>query len=123
MVAPVHHHLIIRAEVKKPMSDVEVTKTWLDELVTKIGMKKVSGPHVAYIEKEGNKGITGCVIIETSHIAFHVWDETNPALVQLDVYTCSCLPLEAVFEHLDVMQPRKIEYKFLDREHGLKFVK
>jgi S-adenosylmethionine/arginine decarboxylase-like enzyme len=123
MAVPVHHHLIVRAEVKKPLSDVELTKTWLDELVTKIGMKKVSGPHAAYVEKEGNKGVTGCVIIETSHIALHVWDETNPALVQLDVYTCSCLPLEAVFEHLDVMQPRKIEYKFLDREHGLKFVK
>lgn len=123
MAAPVHHHLIVRAEVKKPLTDVEVTKIWLAELVDKIGMKKVLGPHAAYVDKEGNKGVTGVVIIETSHIALHVWDETSPALVQLDVYTCSCLPLEVVFDHLDLMQPRKIEYKFLDREHGLKFVK
>ena len=27
---------------------------------------------------EGNRGITGIAVIETSHIAIHVWDEFNP---------------------------------------------
>ena len=37
----------------------------------------------------GNRGVTAFAIIETSHIAMHIWDEPNPALVQLDVYTCA----------------------------------
>lgn len=115
----VHQHLIVRAEVENPTMDKDHAVRWLDVLVTKIGMKKVTGPHVGYVEKEGNKGITGVVIIETSHIAIHIWDEISPALVQLDVYTCSTLDLNVVFEHLKEMNPVKIEYKFIDREHGL----
>jgi S-adenosylmethionine/arginine decarboxylase-like enzyme len=97
----------------------ETTASWLKELVEKIGMKIVSGPHAAYVDKEGNKGVTGVVIIETSHCAIHVWDECSPSLMQLDVYTCSPLTISDVFEHMKVFEPSKIEYKFLDREFGL----
>jgi len=118
----VHQHLIIRAEVKQPPKQEEQTITWLSELVQKIGMKVVSGPHSKYVDKPGNMGITGVVIIETSHIAIHVWDEADPSLIQLDVYTCSCLDIDTVFDHMAVFEPIKIEYKFLDREHELKLV-
>ncbi len=118
----VHQHLIIRAEVKNPPTDEEFTKNWLTELVNKIGMKIVSGPHAKYVSKEGNEGMTGVVIIETSHCAIHVWDRANPPLIQLDVYTCSCMDINTVFEHMSVFEPTKVEYKYLDRETGLKLV-
>ena len=118
----VHQHLIIRAEVKNPPTDEDFTKNWLTDLVNKIGMKIVSGPHAKYVSKEGNEGMTGVVIIETSHCAIHVWDRANPPLVQLDVYTCSCMDINTVFEHMDTFEPVKIEYKYLDRENELKLV-
>jgi len=37
----------------------------------------------------GNQGLTSVTIIETSHIAVHVWDEVSPALMQMDVYSCA----------------------------------
>ena len=46
----------------------------------------------------------------------HIWDEPSPALVQLDVYTCSEMKPEQVLPFLEVMEPTKIEWKFLDRE-------
>jgi S-adenosylmethionine/arginine decarboxylase-like enzyme len=52
----------------------------------------------------------------------HVWDETDLALMQFDVYTCGALDIKKVFEALDVFVPQKMEYKFLDREHGLNHV-
>lgn len=116
----VHKHLIIRSEVENPPMSAEETIVWLRELVEKIGMKIVSGPHAAYVDKEGNKGVTGVVIIETSHCAIHVWDEVKPALLQLDVYTCSTLNINDVLEHMKVFKPAKMEYKFLDREFGLR---
>ena len=58
-------------------------------------------------------------IIETSHIAMHVWDEPSPALIQLDVYTCGSLDINIIFEELKQFEPVKVEYKYLDREHGL----
>ena len=118
----VHQHLIIRAEVNNPPKKEEQTINWLTDLVSKIGMKIVSGPHSKYVNKPGNMGITGVVIIETSHIAIHVWDEGSPALIQLDVYTCSPLNLDTVFEHIQEFEPVKVEYKYLDREHGLKTI-
>ena len=118
----VHQHIIIRAEVEKPLNDVDQTRQWMDELIEKINMKKLAGPLVEYCDQPGNKGITAVVIIETSHCALHIWDECNPGLVQLDVYTCSTLPKNKVLEHLQIMEPTKVEYKVLDREHGLQIL-
>lgn len=114
-----HEHLIVRSKVEKPIANIEDGRRWLTELVNRINMKILAGPFVEYCEKEGNRGFTGAVIIETSHIAMHIWDEEHPALVQLDVYTCSDLPLDDVFAHFNVLQPVELSYKFLDRENGL----
>lgn len=119
---PYHQHLIVRAEVAQPYVDTELTAHWLEVLIDRINMKKLAGPLVKYCEVPGNRGLTAVVIIETSHIAMHIWDEVNPALVQLDVYTCSYLPIPEVLDHLQVMAPTKLEYKFLDREHDLTFI-
>ena len=115
----VHKHIIIRAEVAKPLTDKEETRRWIDELIEKIGMKKLAGPIVEYCEIPGNRGITSAAVIETSHIAMHVWDETDPGLLQLDVYSCSELPIDKVVEHIQVMEPVEIKYKVLDREKNL----
>jgi S-adenosylmethionine/arginine decarboxylase-like enzyme len=49
----------------------------------------------------------------------HVWDEDNPALVQLDVYTCGPLDPYDVVKALRDFHPVKIEMKYLDRENQL----
>ena len=38
-------------------------------------------------------------------------------LIQLDVYSCSEFDPETIFEHIQIMKPKKIDYKFLDREN------
>ena len=114
-----HQHLIIRSEVEKPITDVEFAQKWFKDLVEKINMKILSGPYVEYSNQKGNEGLTGVVVIETSHCALHIWDREKPALAQLDIYTCSDLPIDIVFEHLKIMKPIKTHYKFIDREKGL----
>ena len=115
----VHKHLIIRAEVEKPPLESEWVVDWLAGLVDKIGMKVCSGPYSEYVDVPGNAGVTGVVIIETSHIAIHVWDEPEPALMQLDVYTCGPFEPQLIFDALNEFSPTKVEYKYLDREDGL----
>lgn len=117
----VHKHLIIRAEVKNPPKDEEksIMEKWFVKLIEDIDMKLLAGPYIKYVHVEGNKGMTGVCIIETSHIAMHVWDEPNPALIQLDVYTCGPIDIGVVFDALRIFDPVKIEYKFLDRENNL----
>jgi len=115
----VHKHLIIRAEVTDPPKNEEFVKFWMTNLIETIGMKILMGPFVKYLDKEGNRGITTVTIIETSHIAMHVWDEGNPSLIQLDVYTCGPLDPSLVVEKLKQFNPVKVEMKYLDREHNL----
>jgi len=94
---------------------------FLQDLVDKIDMKIIKGPFAAYVDKDGNKGLTAIVMIETSHIAFHIWDEVDPGLIQFDLYTCGQLELDRVIslfkETFDVVN---MDYVLFDREHGFK---
>ena len=117
----IHKHLIIRAEVNNPPTDPKTLEQWLKGFIGFIDMKIMMGPYVAYCDKEGNRGITGIAVIETSHIAMHVWDEPVPAMMQLDVYSCAEFDPYRIADKLkqdfDVV---KLDYKFLNRETGLK---
>lgn len=114
-----HKHLIIRAELKNPPKCAEAIQDWMKLLVDKIGMKILMGPYAVYSDMVGNQGLTAVTIIETSHIAMHVWDEVEPALMQLDVYTCSTLNVDDVFLALSDFVPVNVEFKYIDREYGL----
>ena len=117
----VHKHLIIRAEANKVPTDEEQLTKWLKDFREFIGMNILMGPYVKYCTMEGNRGITGIAVIETSHIAIHVWDEPVPALMQMDVYSCADFDpykiANKIKEDFDVV---KIDYKYLNRETGLK---
>ena len=112
---PVHKHLIIRAEVNSPITSEKEIKKWLRNVVKKIDMKIIKGPYASYVQKEGNRGITGVVMIETSHIAIHVWDEERPALVQCDVYSCAEFSSNEVLAEFIPFDVVKIDHILLNR--------
>jgi S-adenosylmethionine/arginine decarboxylase-like enzyme len=120
----IHKHLIIRAEVNNPPKDVDKLTEWLKDFIASINMKVMLGPYIAYCNNEGNRGITGVAVIETSHIAIHVWDEPMPALMQIDIYSCAefnpYLIADKLKKDFDVV---KMDYKFLNRETGLKSIR
>lgn len=115
-----HKHLIIRSEVLEPILDPLVAEDWMKRLIQAIGMKLFRGPISGCTVTEGNHGVTCVAIIETSHIALHIWDDIHPGLVQLDVYSCADFEISSVLLFLGEMNPVKTEYKFLNRETGLK---
>ena len=101
--------------MKSPIANEKGIRKWLRTLVNKIDMKIIKGPYASYVSKEGNRGITGVVMIETSHIAIHIWDEESPALVQCDVYSCAEFSVGEVLRHFIVMEPVTIEHVLFDR--------
>ena len=117
-----HKHLIVRADIAWSPKEEDLNKVsdWIRSLIKKIQMKLLAGPYTTYVNELGNKGMTSVAIIETSHIALHIWDETNPGLMQLDVYSCADFSPQDVFDEVEKMfDTKKIEYKFLDREKEL----
>lgn len=117
-----HKHLIVRADIAKCPQEEDLNKIsdWIRGLIRKIDMKLLAGPYTTYVNEKGNKGMTSVAIIETSHIALHIWDEAVPGLLQLDVYSCANFNPQDVFEKVnEIFQTVKMEYKFLDREKEL----
>ena len=121
-----HKHLIVRADIGWCPQEEDLNKIsdWIRSLIKKIDMKLLAGPYTTYVGEKGNKGMTSVAIIETSHIALHIWDEVSPGLMQLDVYSCANFNPPDVFDKINALfQTIKMEYKFLDREKELVEVK
>ena len=117
-----HKHLLIRAEVLNcPKKDeMGYVLSWMTSLITSINMKLMQGPNISYVDQKGNRGITCMALIETSHIVLHIWDETEPGLFQLDVYSCKSFDMGIVIKSLNAsFKINKLQYKFLDRKSDL----
>jgi len=124
MLPPLQHkHLLVRAEVTKPAFQFFDIDNAMLNLVKKIDMKILSGPHSIWCGVQGNVGWSSACIIETSSITFHSWMESHYPVIQLDVYSCKDFEVETVLKWLDQFEPKQIDYKFLDREHNFKTIK
>jgi S-adenosylmethionine/arginine decarboxylase-like enzyme len=116
-----HKHLIINATIGNPILEEQDAIDFLTELVSSIDMKIIKGPFAHYVEADGNRGMTATVMIETSHIAFHIWDEKDPAEIKFDLYTCGSLDAGQVLQILDKQFGfSSVEWMLLDREEGFK---
>lgn len=118
-----HKHLLVNAKVIDPITSEEDGIEFLKDLVNRINMKIIKGPFASYVDVPGNRGLTAMVMIETSHIAFHIWDETTPSMLQFDLYTCGELDKQVV---LDALNERfavdYMDYVLFDREDGFVIV-
>lgn len=114
-----HKHLLINANVKNPMASEEEAIDFLTRLVKRVNMKIIKGPFASYVDKPGNRGLTAIVMIETSHIAFHIWDETDPGLIQFDLYTCGELNIKDTLDFFkEAFTIDTLDYVVFDREYG-----
>jgi len=114
MFVPIHKHMIVKAEIYKPLTDAGYAKKFLASLVKRIGMVPVTEPQAVYVAESGNEGFTGSINLATSHIAFHIWD--NAKLMMLDVYSCKEFNPGDVLQHIDGMIGlEKYEYMIIDR--------
>ena len=120
-----HKHLVLRAEVINcPAEDsLHEILDWMKTLIKKIDLKLMQGPAISYVDQPGNRGTTCMALIETSHIVIHIWDEPNPGLIQLDIYSCKEFNLEIVMKHIkEYFNVLNMQYKFLDRTSGMKII-
>lgn len=119
-----HKHLIIRAEVKNPPKNKALIEKWLSNLVSSINMVELAPARAIYSDMPGNRGMTADVLLNTSNCVIHTWDEVDPGIFMMDLYTCGELDpyMDTIFDLLQVFEPVKIEYMYLDRESGLKIL-
>ena len=114
-----HNHIIIKAQINKPPKDIRFIRKWIKKLINAIGMKRLGQPSAHYVNDKGNRGLTCLAVLSTSHIALHTWDEVSPALLQLDVYSCSDLDKKIVFKYIEQFEPKEIDYVTIDRNKAI----
>ena len=112
---PFHQHLIVKGKFKSPTKSVEVLNKWLIDLVHKVDMEVLAGPNSVYCDHPGNEGITGTIVLSTSHASIHMWDSELPGLFQFDIYSCKPFGSSVVLEHLDQFEMSEYEFINLDR--------
>ena len=113
-----HQHVLIKAHVVNPPRSEEALNQWLRETVAAVRMQVCIEPRSFYVSIPGNEGLTGQIGLSTSHLAVHIWDEVQPAMVQLDLY--SCAPFES-WEVLDMLRKWGLidaELMMIDRNRG-----
>lgn len=78
-----------------------IAERFLVDLVARIGMRVLGSPHI-YAEDHG--GVSGIVVLSTSHIALHTQvrkvKEVTYGFFTLDVYSCRDFPVEPVRDML-----------------------
>ena len=94
-----HKHLLLKGNIKHipTNSDAISIKVWMERFIKSNGMQLQCDPIVSYVHDKGNKGMTACCLLKTSHMAFHIWDEQDPALMQFDFYTCGEMNADEIF--------------------------
>lgn len=114
-----HKHLLLRGKILNPPKNIEQFSEWIQALVNKIDMKILMGPFTVYSDMVGNRGITSITVIETSHISAHVWDEEDPSIIELDVFSCKDFDPSVVVEHMKVFELVDINFRMFDRTKAL----
>jgi hypothetical protein len=124
MAASARHHMIVRADVQKPPTKKLLTIDWLLRLTCGLGMMpaEIPGNPIFYdCAVPGNRGITAILIIETSNITLHTWTEKSPAELQLDVFTCGDLDVEAALRFVEEFEPVQCDALVLDRRDRIRW--
>ena len=117
-----HKHLILKGHIKNvpTKSNVIQIKIWMGRFIKKNGMQLQAEPVVSYVHAKGNRGMTACGLLKTSHIAFHIWDEQEPALFQFDFYTCGNLDVNNVIKLVNIkFDFYDVSYMVLNRENTI----
>jgi S-adenosylmethionine decarboxylase len=112
-------HLIIDgySSNQKILQDEDFLRRWLENYPAKIGMTRISPPHV--IKYVGpileDWGISGFVFIAESHIAIHTFVEQN--YINIDVFSCKDFDTnKAIEDFQEGFQLVKLRTRLIDRE-------
>lgn len=122
MLAHNHKHVLVKAHFDGHITrDMEFLTEWMKELVGKIDMKILVPPHLVFCPTKGNEGITGTMVIETSHCAFHIFEDAG--FMAFDLYSCRDFDVARVLGHIrEIPNVGKLEWCLIDRNEGFEVI-
>jgi S-adenosylmethionine/arginine decarboxylase-like enzyme len=115
-----HKHLVLTALVNSPPTAPEVIERFLNELVELVDMEIFMPAKAKYCYDPNNSGVTGVVVITTSHASIHIWDNKPgnpyPGMLQMDLYSCKDFVAEDVLKFVeDYFGANIVSFQVIDR--------
>lgn len=115
-----HKHLVVTALAENPTNSPEVVIEFLNRLVNLVDMETFMEARAKYCGDPKNSGVTGDVVITTSHASIHIWDNVPgnpyPGLVQMDLYSCKDFNAHDVLNFIEEYFGAEIvKYQVIDR--------
>lgn len=110
------NHLIIDGYSEGELSSIEFFEKFLEELVDKLEMRKISEPMVLYhhAEDKCESGITGAIMMAESSIVIHTYPEKK--FICLDIFSCNEFDLKIMDYLKDKLKLISFEKKLIIRE-------
>ena len=90
-----HKHLVFTGVSPYPPRDPNYIKDCMLQIVEEADMEVFMPPQAKYCDDPTNAGVTGTVVITTSHSSVHIWDN---GLVQADLYSCKDFDVDHIAE-------------------------
>jgi S-adenosylmethionine/arginine decarboxylase-like enzyme len=117
-----HFHLLVRAEVHRPLLTPERAAEFLRAAVALAGMNVIAGPIATLGVVPGNEGVSATAILDFSSVNLHEWPTHRPALIQFDLYTCGKPPSVRAFRDLFERECGVIRFdaRLIDRDEFLR---
>ena len=111
-----HKHIIIRAYVKNPPTTEIQLSEWCKDVISRVGMNVISGPHVVYSDMIDNEGFTAVAVLDFSHLSIHTWDKVDPALIEFDLFSCKDFDVNLVLDKLNEFDIMTYSQLIVDRD-------
>jgi len=115
-----HKHLVLTALVDNPPKSELVIERFLNQLVELVDMEIFMPAKAKYCDDPCNSGVTGVVVITTSHASIHIWDNVPgnpyPGMLQMDLYSCKDFYAEDVLAFVETyFDANIVSYQVIDR--------
>ena len=115
-----HKHLMLTALVDEAPQNPEVIVNFLNKLVKLVDMEIFMPAQAKYCNDAHNSGVTGVVVITTSHASIHIWDNKAgnpyPGMLQMDLYSCKDYNAEDVLKFVeDYFCANIVSFQVIDR--------
>ena len=115
-----HKHLMLTALVDEAPQNPEVIVNFLNKLVKLVDMEIFMPAQAKYCDDPHNSGVTGVVVITTSHASIHIWDNVAgnpyPGMLQMDLYSCKDYNAEDVLKFVeDYFGANIVSFQVIDR--------
>ena len=106
-----HIHILVTGYTLESFTEDSVSflEQWFRELVDAIDVNILVEPKAVWCDTKDNEGVTGTVVIDTSHCSLHHWSGENP-YYKFDLYSCKDYEVEVVLEYLKKLGTYKVEY-------------